>query len=83
MLAFVLFDVFGCQFKTSDCQHLPLAFLEVVTRETKVDHDCRCVAGPGVQLDALPQLEHPVKQHPALLELLEVAGGAVCEEFVE
>jgi len=72
VFALVLLDVFGGQGQAGDGECLPVLLLLVLAREAQVHHDRRGVAGARQQLDRLAQLEHPVDQHPALLQVLEL-----------
>lgn len=71
MFALVFLNVFGGEGQTGDRECLPVLLLVVLARKAQVDHDGGGVAGARQQLDGLPQLEHPVNQHPSLLQLLE------------
>lgn len=72
MFALVFLNVFGGEGQTGDGESLPVLLLLILAREAQVHHDCGRVAGARQQLDWLAQLEHPVDQHSALLQLLEL-----------
>jgi hypothetical protein len=72
VFALVLLDVLGGQGQTGDGERLPVLLLLVLAREAQVHHHCRRVARARQQLDRLTQLEHPVDQHAALLQILEL-----------
>lgn len=74
VLALVLLDVLGSEREAGDRERLPAALLVVLAREAEVDHDGGGVAGARQQVDRLAQFEHPVDQHAALPQVLELAS---------
>lgn len=67
VFAFIFFKVFGCEFQACYGQWLPLLLFEVAFGEADVDHHGSHVAGAREEPHSLAELEHPVKQHAALL----------------